>query len=149
PLAFGPTSESTYQWTLADLCEQCHRKGGLVVVLDFMEQFHRVGEVLADAILGLIDAIACPRFAFDDPDRLQPWFDLLEASLSIPLVGGSYKSSNAELLGGIRTYAQLGTGAEFTYKNWIEAVRNGRTFVTSGPILLLDIDGHGPGARLQ
>ena len=37
------------------------------------------------------------------------------------------------LLGGIRTYAQLGE-RELTYENWMDAIRAGNTFVTVGPL---------------
>jgi hypothetical protein len=52
------------------------------------------------------------------------------------------------LLGGIRTYAQLGEH-EFTYDNWMEAVRGGNTFVTVGPLTAFKVEGIVPGAQLK
>jgi hypothetical protein len=40
----------------------------------------------------------------------------------------------------------LGSAAAFDPSAWIDAVRAGRTFVTTGPFLELEIDGAGPGA---
>jgi hypothetical protein len=62
------------------------------------------------------------------------WYRLLNAGLRVPPVGGSGKDRNSIPLGGMRTYAFLGEGP-FTYANWIEAVRAGRTFITNGPLL--------------
>ena len=61
--------------------------------------------------------------------------------------GGTDKMSAATPLGGNRTYAWLG-GDEFTFANWAKAVRRGRTFATSGPLLMFEADGHIPGDDL-
>jgi hypothetical protein len=53
------------------------------------------------------------------------------------------------LLGGMRTYARLQPEEGFNYKNWVEAVRAGRTFVTNGPLLSFDVDGREPGSAVQ
>lgn len=52
------------------------------------------------------------------------------------------------LLGGIRTYAHLG-GRDFTYENWMGAVKAGNTFVTVGPLLELSVEGLSPGSTLD
>jgi hypothetical protein len=162
PLSFGytPLCEGLDDWTLADWCDQCHRKGGLVVGQKFCASvfFPREhgsypwsGETLADLILGKIDAIDVKPVGppWLVPDPLREWRVLLNAGFRIPLVGGSGKSDNAQLLGAWRTYALVEATQEWTYKNWIEAVRAGRTFVTNGPILSFAVNGHGPGAILD
>jgi hypothetical protein len=50
----------------------------------------------------------------------------------------------ASLLGGVRTYAQLGE-RELTYDAWMGAVRGGDTFVTVGPLASLAVEGTRPG----
>jgi hypothetical protein len=55
--------------------------------------------------------------------------------------------SAAFLLGGVRTYAQLGE-LEFTYENWMAAVRGGNTFVTVGPLIEFLVDGKPAGSRI-
>jgi hypothetical protein len=59
------------------------------------------------------------------------------------------KGSNGDNIGETRTYAQLRAGQEFNYKNWIDAVRAGRTFVTSGPLLTISANGEVPGSVLD
>jgi hypothetical protein len=51
-------------------------------------------------------------------------------------------------LGQVRTWARLAGDAALSFDAWAEAIRAGRTFVTSGPLLELRIDGHGPGAAI-
>ena len=136
PLTFGGP-DGADDWTLADWCDQCHRKGGLVV------GHGHDGEILADLILGRIDALFI-NSAFEHPTN-----PLLDAGFRIPLVGGSGKADNKTVLGGRRTYARLQPGQDFTYKNWIEAVRAGRTFVTNGPLLSFTVNDQDPGAVLD
>jgi hypothetical protein len=50
-------------------------------------------------------------------------------------------------LGGVRTYANIGD-RELTFGSWGEAVKQGRTLTTSGPLIELDVDGHAPGDEL-
>lgn len=144
-------------WTLADWCDQCHRKGGLVVGDGFFGQapaYH--GELLADLILGRVDTLQLGEFENPGADRaprqeslLTPWYQLLDCGLRIPLAAGSGKDSNRMLLGAARTYALLEPGQPLTYKNWIEAVRAGRTFITSGPLLTFTVNEQPPGAVLD
>jgi hypothetical protein len=144
------------RWTLLDLSGQCHRKGGLVLWLqpnalgkrDPSNEIELKGESLADAILGEIDAILLTSLSYSAVgDGI--WYTLLNSGFRIPLAAGSWKMSNSKLLGKDRLYARLTPGEEFSYRNWIEAVRGGRTFITNGPLLSLMVDGRGPGAVLD
>jgi hypothetical protein len=152
PLAFGYWGEPD-DWTLADWCDQCHRKGGLVVWADgrglrAADNFLDC-ESLADLILGKVDALEAECFEIATPEVVRAWYQLLDAGLHVPLVGTGRKRSNRQSLGAVRTYARLPEGTEFTYRTWIEAVRAGRTFVTNGPLLSFTANGQGPGSRLD
>ncbi len=149
PLRFGGP-DSADSWSVLDWCEQCHRKRGLVVWPDLprLTEEQLQGEALAALILGQIDAFEINRFPDPEPEVLGLWYRLLDCGLRLPLVGGSGKNSNATPLGRVRTYARLLPGEELSYGSWIEAVRAGRTFVTNGPLLLMTVDGHDPGAVL-
>jgi hypothetical protein len=155
PLSIGTGTEPAIDWTLADWCDQCHRKGGLVVWMQFgktatgnaEEGFS--GEVLADLINGKVDAVQVEYLDEARTRQIDEWYRLLNCGLKVPLVAGSAKVSNARALGCVRTYARLRPGEEFTYSSWIEAVRAGRTFVTNGPLLTLTVNGSDPGAVLD
>jgi hypothetical protein len=150
PLSFGGP-DGWDNWTLADWCDQCHRKGGLVI---WTRTWHEspefvYGEPLADLLLGKVDAFEMDFFEDSPFDVLPDWYRLLNCGLRVPLVGGSGKDSNDVVLGSMRTYARLPSGEALTYKGWIEAIRAGRTFVTNGPLLTLTVDGRDPGAVLD
>jgi hypothetical protein len=148
PLAFG--GEEADDWSVCGWCDQCHRKGGLTVWVDpFRPETGLVGgESLVAAVLGKIDALEVGGRGRKQP--LLPWvYRLWNAGLPVPLAGGSGKDSNRVPLGRPRTYARLGTGESFGYKSWVNAVRLGRTFVTDGPLLSLEVDGHGPGETVE
>jgi hypothetical protein len=149
PLTFGGPG-GWDNWTLADWCDQCHRKGGLVV---WARAWHECatfpyGEPLADLILGKVDAFEIDFFEDSPFDVLPDWYALLKGGCRVPLVGASGKDSNGVALGCLRTYARLQDGEECTYRNWIEAIRAGRTFVTNGPLLDLAVNGQPPGTAL-
>jgi hypothetical protein len=151
PLRFGDKRDD---WSLADWCDQCHRKKtGLVVWAggdwSGATENRLRSEALADLILGKIDAFEVIYFEDVELAALTDWYHLLGAGLRVPLVGGSLKDSNTTALGSVRTYAHLGAGKELNCAEWIEAVRAGRTFVTNGPLLTLSVDGQGPGAVLS
>jgi hypothetical protein len=155
PLKFGGIDEQD-DWTLTDWCNQCHRKGGLVVgIKAFKGVLDHHQETLADCLLGKVDALlAMDDLAIDRCSELHQaglalWSSLLMCGYRVPLVGGSGKASNCDLLGNTRTYAKLTQGEPLTYKGWIEAVRGGRTFVTTGPILSIEVNGHGPGSGVD
>jgi hypothetical protein len=145
-------------WSLADWCDQCHRKGGLVIGDAFFGHYpgHPLGEILADLILEKIDALQMEEMENPEVDAqlgqcspLQEWYELLDCGFQIPLVGGSAKDNNLGVLGSPRTYARLAPGQEFNYHNWIEAVRAGRVFVSTGPLLFFSVNGEDPGTVIN
>jgi hypothetical protein len=151
PLRFGGINDKD-DWTLTDWCDQCHRKGGLVIGLNaFKGVLDHHQEILADCLLGKVDALmAMDDLAIDFSSDLHQsclalWSALLMCGIRIPMVGGSGKASNCDLLGNTRTYAKLAQNEPFTYRNWIAAIRAGRTFVSTGPVISMEVDGHGPG----
>jgi hypothetical protein len=148
PLRFGrPRLDN---WTVADWCDQCHRKGGLVVWKHEFPWFERrpnLGEALADLILGKVDALELLWRGTDfDPEL---YFTLLQSGLTIPVVAGSGKLGIGVTLGSPRTYACVAPGTEFDYGSWIDAVRAGHTFVTFGPLVLLTVGGQDPGTMMD
>jgi len=142
PLTFG--GEETDDWGICDWCDQCHRKGGLVVWVEAFEPAARLvgGEALVAAILGKIDTIEVTRQPRVVP--LLPWvYRLWNAGFRVPLIGASGKDSNRVALGTVRTYARVDDSS------WVEAVRCGQTFVTTGPLVTLELIGRQARATVQ
>ena len=52
-------------------------------------------------------------------------------------------------MGAVRTYTKIDDGAEFTYDNWINATRAGRTFVSYGPLVEFAVEGKPAGTRMK
>jgi hypothetical protein len=144
-------------WAVADWCDQCHRKQGLVVWVPEMlpSEFEtedatlHQGELPADLALGKIDALELDEVWELSSEMAKEYYGFLNLGFHLPLVGGSVKVSNQQLLGGWRTYARLQPDEDFNYKNWIEAVRAGRTFATKGALLMLTVNGQDPGAVIN
>jgi hypothetical protein len=150
PLRFG-APDGADDWSLADWCDQCHRKKGLVVWPDIerLTPGSPQGEALAALVLGKIDAFEIASFRRTEPENLGVWYRLLDCGVRVPLAGASGKDSNASLVGNVRTYAHIANDQPFSYPAWIEAVRAGRTFITNGPLLTFTCDGQPPGAVIS
>ena len=153
PLCTGGPSESAIgdalEVSMAQWAQACIDQGGLVVLPHAPNpQLERA----ADIVLGLVHAIEMMTFnpfkGQITPYGLLDWYRYLNLGYQLPIVGGSDKMDAASLLGGIRTYAHLG-GRDFTYENWMGAVKAGNTFVTVGPLLELSVEGQAPGSQIH
>ena len=112
-------------------------------------------ELVADAALGVVDAIELVS-CFDDRGAVVLYHHLLNCGLRLTATAGTdtflsfahgpAPASNPPGWG--RVYAQLGDRG-LSAEAFTDAVRAGRTVVTNGPWLTLDVDGHGPGTALK
>jgi hypothetical protein len=153
PHCKGGTAESAIgdplEVSMAEWAERCIGQGGLVVM---PHAPNPQAERAADIVLGLVHAIEMMTFnpydAQVNPYGLADWDRYQNLGYQVPICGGSDKMSAASLLGGIRTYAHLGE-RDFTYENWMAAVRAGNTFVTVGPLIEFSVDGKPAGSRVE
>jgi hypothetical protein len=132
---------------LADWADRCRAAGGLVVAAHFPLPY---AEIAADIVMGKIDALETQALSggLDDPSVLE-WYRFLNLGYRLPIVAGTDKMSAEVPVGAVRTYGHLLSDDALTFDAWAAAVRAGRTFVTSGPILELIVDGHEPGAMIR
>lgn len=133
--------------SLAEWADACHEREGLAVAVHFP---YPTGEIAADIVLGKIDAVEIrPEFSehFNALNILD-WYRYLNCGYRLPIVGGTDKMFAWMPVGAERTYAYLGQ-EEFNFANWAKAVRQGNTFMTLGPLLLFQADGHPPGADIN
>ena len=152
PLSSGGPAEAALgdpvEVAMAEWAERCRQQGGLVVM---PHAPNPQCERAADIVLGLVDGVEVMTFnpydAQVNPYGLADWYRYLNIGLQPPLVAGSDKMTAASLLGGIRTYAWLGE-RPFTYESWMDAVRNGNTFVTVGPLLEFAVQGQPAGSMV-
>ncbi|MBV7331479.1 CehA/McbA family metallohydrolase [Chloroflexi bacterium TSY] len=154
PLCTGGPTESAIgdpqEVTMAEWAQQCIAQGGLTVM---PHAPNPQCERAADLVLDLIHAVemmtfnpVAPGHGQINPYGIADWYRYLNLGLHVPVVGGSDKMAASSLLGGIRTYTNLGEST-FTYENWMTAVRAGNTFVTIGPLVELLVDGLAPGSK--
>jgi hypothetical protein len=147
PLASGGPPEGRMAGALdvllADWADRCRAAGGLTVAAHFPLPY---AEIAADIVAGKIEAIETQALSpgLDDPAVLE-WYRFLNLGCRLPIVAGTDKMSSEVPIGAVRSYAHLLDDDDLTFEAWAAAVRRGRTFVTSGPILELSVDGHEPG----
>lgn len=111
-------------------------------------------ELVADAALGLVDSVDVIS-PFDHEGSAFLYHRLLSCGLRLAATAGTdvfLSFSRIPLAsnppGWGRVYAELGRNA-LSVENFQDAVRAGRTIVTNGPWLTIDVDGHGPGNVLD
>ena len=71
------------------------------------------------------------------------WYQYLNAGFRLPIVSGTDKMADDIPTGSNRFYAF--TGGDTTYNAWLSAIKTGRGFITNGPVLNFDVDGHSSG----
>ncbi|WP_092650729.1 CehA/McbA family metallohydrolase [Actinopolymorpha singaporensis] len=129
--------------TLSDWADRTHAQGGTVVAAHFPNPN---GEPAVLVTTGRADAVEM--LAHGD-DALLEYYRYLNAGYRMPLVGGTDKMSSAVPVGLYRTYARLDPDEEFTYESWCRAVRQGRTFLSGGPLLRFAVDGRQAGDTVE
>jgi hypothetical protein len=103
-------------------------------------------EIYADYVHGAGDAIEVLQFAVYRGVGLEGWYHMLNARYRLPMVGGSdYPYCRA--LGDGRTYVQGETGIDV--EAWTQGLVQGKSFVTTGPMLLLQVNGNTPGSIME
>ena len=136
-------------WTgLCDWADTCRQRGGLAVAVHFP---HPNAELAAAIALNKIDAVELwPQGMGEhfNNRRFQEWYQYLNCGYRLPAVSGTDKMGAWIPAGAYRAYAHL-QGREFTFANWAKAVRAGNTFMSSGPLMLFEVDGRVPGAEIS
>lgn len=126
--------------TLSHWADECRAQGGTVVLAHFPVPNGETAALIATGRLDGVETIAYDEY------NIGEYYRYLNAGYRIPLVAGTDKMTSEVPVGLMRTYARIGTGQEFDYWAWCDAVRAGDTFASSGPLLYLTADGQQPGS---
>lgn len=140
---FGdPTERAMSEWA-----DECKEKDGLVVVPHFPFPH---SEILAEVIRGRVDGLEFWDFWTPTMDTFSfhEYYRLLNCGYRAAVVGGTDKMSAGMPVGNVRTYAQIGD-SDLSFDSWADAVRAGRTYTTSGPLMSFVVEGNEPGSELQ
>ena len=91
-------------------------------------------ELPIDLAFGLVDYVASEDFFSDNGKPLESvafvWGSLLNAGFRLAIVGASDFPCLEQSVGAVRTWVLVEGG--FSYENWVEGIRKGRTVVTQG-----------------
>ncbi|MCA9064877.1 MAG: CehA/McbA family metallohydrolase [Planctomycetaceae bacterium] len=77
----------------------------------------------------------------------QFYYALLNCGFRMMPTAGTASGVHPVPLGHSRVYVQ--TGRDFSHETWLEGLRAGRSFVTTGPMLFAELDGQWPGHEFQ
>ena len=126
-------------------------------------------EIYADAALGSVDAVELLQFGVYRGIGLADWYHILNTGYRFPCVGASDYPA-CRFLGDCRTYVReetaqnlsdgpsssISSSAGFAADSgqpeitaWLKGAAQGRSFVTTGPMLLLDVNGRHPGDTIS
>ncbi len=149
PIMAG-VADAPHNWpALADVFERARAAGGLVGPA----HGGTLGEsptAIADALLGKIDFWEIGNAHLWE---LDDWYRLMNVGVMPPPIGGTdlpnnpYRDAWQPFLGSMRTYVRSSQAAGA--RSWHAAISGGDVYVTSGPVLLLAVNGESPGATVR
>ncbi len=103
-----------------------------------------------DVALGRGDFYDVGALVSDEIGSAEMYYRLLNAGFRIAATGGTDNFSDVwrdPPPGADRTYVRV--DGPLTHDAWLDGIRAGRTFLSTGPILFLDVAGRGPGEEIQ
>ena len=104
-------------------------------------------------ILSVLDPRELPVFMqkvvpeIEANNGLRLWYRYLNCGFRLTATAGTDKMTTFVTVGANRVFARI--QGEFTYQNWINALKDGRTFITNSPLLAFTANGRDPGATLR
>jgi TolB protein len=105
--------------------------------------------IAVDAALGLGDYYDIGALYSDELGSADFYYRLLNAGFHLPATAGTDNFSDVwrdPPPGSDRTFAHI--DGPLTEQSWMDAIKRGRTFMSTGPLLFLDVDGHQPGDEI-
>jgi TolB protein len=159
-VGYPHTAASSLYPMNADVADIAHSRGALVGYVhpfdEYPEPILKPHEALTvelpvDVALGKVDYMEILGFS-DHRSTARVWYQLLNLGFRIPAAGGTDAMANYSSLRGPvgmnRVYARV-PGAETNPKEWMAALKAGRSFATNGPLLGFTLGGAGVGDELH
>ena len=115
-----------------------------------ISEYFGARELPVNAALGNVDYYELMCIWTDEHVSASVWYRLLNLGFLVPASAGTDAMTNywrAPAIGTVRVYVQ--SPAPLSYEGWIDGLKKGRSFVTSGPLLTFTVNGRGPGDKLQ
>lgn len=115
--------------------DACHAQGGTVVIPHLPTPNGEPASLIATGRADAIEMLKHGSYMH------QEYYRYLNCGYKLPLVGGTDKMSSDVPVGIYRTYAYIPDDQPFDYETWCRAVREGRTFLSGGPMIALAVNG--------
>ncbi len=150
PLSSGGPTEAYLggpeEILMAEWADAAHEQGALVVTPHFPAPHC---EIAVDIALRKIDAAEIKYFPAQlKGESIAAWYRYLNCGYRLPAVGGTDKMTNSIPVGGVRTYAHLDDDGPLTHERWRNAIKAGRTFTSTGPLMDFTVEGLPSGGSL-
>jgi TolB protein len=105
--------------------------------------------IALDVALGLGDFYDIGALYSDEIGSAAFYYRLLNAGFRLPATGGTDQFSDVwrdPPAGSDRTFARV--DGPLSVQSWLTAIKRGRTFMSTGPLIFVDVDGHQPGDEI-
>jgi hypothetical protein len=149
PMCCGGPSESYVGdpdfMALAEWARENKQKGGVVIRPHYPYCGHTEDPV--PILKGLVEALEIRNLRGTDFPT-QEWYRYLNCGYRVAVCGGTDKMGAYCALGWLRTYALLDPNRQLDYGDWAAAVRAGRTFSTTGPLVDMTVEGRRVGSAI-
>lgn len=113
-------------------------------------------EIYADAALGAVNGVELLQFGIYRPIGLVDWYHMLNTGYRFPAFGACDFPA-CRFLGDCRTYVWTDGGvlrsealaSRPALPEWLQAGARGQSFISTGPLLLLEVEGRKPGETIS
>ena len=142
------------------LFDRVHELGGVTGFAHQAFSFHGYRGMALNTIRGKTDFLELAQFCVPEgPLAVAHYYHFLNLGYKLTALAGSdfpwcgqgpeygFSEPRFAQIGNARFYAYVGGQASF--ERWLAAVKAGHTFVTTGPVVLLTVNGHIPGDTLD
>jgi hypothetical protein len=134
------------------LFDRVHQLGGLAGFAHQGFSFHAYRGMVLNTLQGKTDFLELAQFCVPEgPLPLKYYYHFLDMGFRLTALAGSdfpWCGNGVAQIGNARFYTYTGEKA-LSYNAWFAAMKAGHTFATTGPMLLLRVNGHLPGDTLD
>jgi len=156
--AYPDTAAASLVPTNADVADMAHQQHALVgyahpfdATPDPVKDASLTDELPVDVALGKVDYIEVLGFS-DHKSTADVWYRLLNLRFHLPAAAGTDAMANyASLRGPVglnRVYVKVSPGP-LNIASWLNALRQGHTFATNGPLIGFSLADQGPGDQIK
>ena len=138
--------------------DRVHELGGISGFAHQGELFHGYRGMTVNVLSGKLDFLELAQFCVPDgPIHTEHYYRFLDLGFRLTALAGSdFPWCGRGERGDPNRFSQIGdarfytyVGGEFTFDKWLAAIKAGKTFATTGPIIDLKVNGSMPGSLVE